>query len=90
MKSEYYWPTPGFNGISSYFGYRKSPTKGASTYHKGVDILAYQGTGVSAILEGEVKFAGFDKTGGSPKCGKLLRIICGSGGLRSCFPDTAV
>lgn len=64
MKSEYYWPTPGFNGISSYFGYRKSPTKGASTYHKGVDILAYQGTGVSAILEGKVKFAGFDKTGG--------------------------
>ncbi len=63
-KSEYYWPTPGYNGISSKFGYRKSPTKGASSYHKGIDILAYQGTGVSAIADGKVKFAGFDKSGG--------------------------
>lgn len=63
-KTEYYWPTPGFNGISSYFGYRNSPTKGASTNHKGIDILAYQGIGVSAIEEGKVKFAGFDKSGG--------------------------
>lgn len=65
INNEYYWPTPGFNGISSYFGYRKSLTQGASSYHKGIDILAYHGTGVSAILEGTVKFAGFDNAGGN-------------------------
>lgn len=61
---EYYWPTPGFNGISSYFGYRNKPTKGASTYHKGIDILANQGSGVSAIDDGVVKFASWDNSGG--------------------------
>jgi murein DD-endopeptidase MepM/ murein hydrolase activator NlpD len=64
MNNNYYWPTPGFNGISSYFGYRNKPTIGASSYHKGIDILAYQGSGVSVIDEGEIKFAGFDKAGG--------------------------
>ncbi len=34
------WLTPGFNHITSYFGYRNSPTKGASTYHGGIDIGA--------------------------------------------------
>ena len=62
--NEYYWPTPGFNGISSYFGYRKSPTMGASSNHKGIDILANQGSGVSAIEDGVVQFASFDKNGG--------------------------
>lgn len=62
--NKYYWPTPGFNGISSYFGYRKSPTKGASSYHKGIDILANLGSGVSTIDDGIVKFASFDSAGG--------------------------
>ena len=61
---KFYWPTPGFYGISSYFGKRNSPTKGASSYHKGIDILANQGSGVSAIEDGIIKFAGWDKHGG--------------------------
>ena len=65
VNSEYYWPTPSFSGISSYFGYRESPTKGASSYHKGIDILAYQGTGVASIEDGTIIFAGFDKSGGN-------------------------
>lgn len=65
IKTEkYYWPTPGFDGISSYFGYRNKPAKGASSYHKGVDILANQGSGVSAIDDGIVQFAAFDNAGG--------------------------
>lgn len=61
IESKCYWPTPSFTGISSKFGYRKSPTKGASTYHKGIDILANQGSFIHSIESGIVKFSGFDK-----------------------------
>ena len=37
---EYDWPTPGYFSITSEFGYRKSPTTGASSYHGGIDIGA--------------------------------------------------
>lgn len=61
---DFIWPTPNFRGISSYFGKRISPVKGASTYHGGVDILAYQGTNVLSILDGYVIYAGWDNSGG--------------------------
>jgi len=64
QKEKLYWPTPSFNKISSYFGYRNKPTSGASTYHKGIDILANQGSGVSAIEDGIVEFASWDNSGG--------------------------
>lgn len=64
IKSTYYWPTPNFHGISSYFGYRKSPTKGASSNHKGIDILANEKSIVCAIADGKVKYAGFNASGG--------------------------
>lgn len=64
INKEYYWPTPGFVGISSKFGYRNRPTEGASTYHKGIDILAYQGSSVYSIADGVVTFASFDNSGG--------------------------
>lgn len=62
--SKYYWPTPSYTGISSKFGYRKAPTKGASSYHKGIDILAIEGTTIYAIEKGTVTFAGFSNSGG--------------------------
>ena len=40
FSSEFYWPTPNFSTITSYFGYRKQPARGASTYHSGIDIAA--------------------------------------------------
>ena len=51
-------PCPGAR-LTSDFGYRKAPTKGASTYHKGIDL----GTGehnipTYAAAEGTVTFAG--------------------------------
>lgn len=58
------WPTPNFKGISSYFGKRNSPTTGASTYHSGVDILAYQGSKVISAMDGNVIFAGWSNSGG--------------------------
>ena len=41
---KFIWPVPSVHSISSPFGRRKAPTKGASTYHKGIDI---PGGGVS-------------------------------------------
>lgn len=58
------WPTPGFTTISSPFGRRTSPTAGASSYHKGIDIAAYQGSDVLAIAGGTVTFAGWNSSGG--------------------------
>lgn len=50
------WPVNG--EITSYFGYRDSPTAGASTYHEGIDIAAALGTAVKAFQTGVVTFAG--------------------------------
>lgn len=63
-KKEFLWPTPNFTQISSKFGWRKSPTAGASSYHSGIDILAYQGSKILSIQDGKVIFAGWSSTGG--------------------------
>ena len=58
------WPTPNFTRITSPFGRRNSPTKGASSYHQGIDIAASQGSNVLAIMRGTVIFAGWSGSGG--------------------------
>lgn len=60
----YAWPVPGYTRISSYFGKRTAPTSGASTYHKGVDIPAPEGTALIAACDGEITFTGFLGGGG--------------------------
>lgn len=60
----YVWPIPGYTSITSYFGKRYSPTVGASSYHKGIDIGAPQGTGLFAITSGKITFTGFLDGGG--------------------------
>ena len=45
--------------LSSSFGRRKAPTKGASTYHKGVDWAVPRGTAVYASSGGTVTKAGW-------------------------------
>ena len=45
--------------LSSQFGRRKSPTKGASSYHKGVDWSVPTGTAVFASCGGTVAKAGW-------------------------------
>ena len=52
------------NEESSYFGKREAPTSGASTYHKGVDIPAPEGTNLIATCDGEITFTGFLGGGG--------------------------
>ena len=64
-QQSYFWPTPSYHQITSYFGYRHSPTSGASTYHQGVDIAAKEGSGVSVMADGEVIYAAFHPNGGN-------------------------
>jgi len=61
---ELLWPAPGFYGINSYYGRRHAPTSGASTFHKGVDIAAPQGSEYVAVTNGTITFAGFLGGGG--------------------------
>lgn len=62
--SGYAWPIPGYNSITSYFGYRTSPTAGASSYHSGLDIGAPEGSKLVAVTSGEITFASFLGGGG--------------------------
>lgn len=58
------WPIPGYNTITSNFGRRKSPTAGASSFHKGLDIGAPEGTILIAVTEGIITYTGFLGGGG--------------------------
>ena len=58
------WPIPESKRITSYFGYRKSPTAGASTYHRGIDVGAPSGTEVVASLAGTVIKATYSSSSG--------------------------
>lgn len=58
------WPIPGYNTITSNFGKRKSPTAGASSFHKGLDIGAPEGTILIAVTEGIITYTGFLGGGG--------------------------
>lgn len=62
--SGYAWPSPGYTTINSYFGYRSSPTAGASSYHSGIDIGAPEGAAFIAVASGKITFTGFLGGGG--------------------------
>lgn len=64
LDGEFIWPLPDYSYISSYFGYRNSPTAGASSYHSGIDIPAPSGTSILAICSGTVTFASWGAGGG--------------------------
>ena len=59
------WPCPGSKRITSGFGNRKSPTKGGSTYHQGIDIGAPVGTTVIAAAAGEVVISKYSYSAGN-------------------------
>lgn len=50
--------------VSSPFGERESPTAGASSNHKGIDLAAPEGTPVRAVRAGTVTAARYGNTGG--------------------------
>jgi len=60
------WVRPcSYTSITSPFGYRESPTTGASTYHQGVDLDTGTGWPVVAAKAGTVSVAGWGKAAGN-------------------------
>ena len=60
------WVRPcSYSSITSPFGYRESPTSGASTYHQGVDLDTGTGWPVVAAKAGTVTVAGWGKAAGN-------------------------
>ena len=59
------WPCPASGRITSVFGGRKSPTKGASSNHQGIDISAPTGTSIVAAAAGEVVIATYSSSAGN-------------------------
>ncbi len=59
------WPCPASGRITSGFGSRKSPTKGASSNHQGIDISAPTGTSIVAAAAGEVVIATYSSSAGN-------------------------
>ncbi|MCU1578537.1 MAG: family metallopeptidase [Rhodoglobus sp.] len=54
------WVRPASGPITDGFGWRISPTAGASTYHQGTDIGAYCGANIYAATSGTVEYAGWN------------------------------
>ena len=59
------WPCPSSSRITSRFGGRESPTEGASTNHKGIDISASTGASIVAAASGTVVIATYSYSAGN-------------------------
>lgn len=59
------WPCPGNSRINSNFGDRESPTEGASSNHKGIDIGAPAGADIIAAADGEVVISTYSYSAGN-------------------------
>lgn len=64
IDSDFAWPVPAYNTISSYYGKRVSPTQGASSFHRGIDIAAPTGANLVAVSDAQVTYTGFNGSGG--------------------------
>lgn len=59
------WPCPSSRRITSDYGPRESPTNGASSNHKGIDIGAAYGADIVAADGGTVLVAAYSSSGGN-------------------------
>lgn len=62
---KFIWPCPSSSRISSGFGDRDSPTEGASTNHKGIDVSASTGSGIVAAASGTVTISTYSYSAGN-------------------------
>ncbi|QNU67523.1 peptidoglycan DD-metalloendopeptidase family protein [Ruminiclostridium herbifermentans] len=60
------WPTPGYTGISSPYGYRIHPIYKVKKFHAGIDINAPSGAKIVAANSGKVILSGWN--GGYGNC----------------------
>ena len=60
----YVWPVPASKRVTSDFGPRKSPTAGASSNHKGIDIGAPTGSDIIAVAPGKVIISRYSSSAG--------------------------
>jgi len=60
----YVWPVPSSSRVTSDFGPRKSPTAGASSDHKGIDIGAPSGSDIVAAAPGKVIISRYSSSAG--------------------------
>lgn len=74
LNTGFIWPLPSSHTITSGFGGRSAPTKGASSYHKGIDISSSVGEKVIAAASGEVVISEY-----SYSAGNYIMINHGSG-----------
>ena len=63
--SGFIWPCPSSHRITSNYGPRTSPTSGASTNHKGIDIGAPAGSAIVAAQGGTVITATYSSSAGN-------------------------
>lgn len=63
--TNFIWPCPASGRISSAFGNRSSPTEGASTNHKGIDIPAPSGSSIVAAADGKVVISTYSYSAGN-------------------------
>lgn len=63
FRSEPQWPVTG-GRISSGYGPRRAPVRGASTDHKGIDIAVPAGTPIRPVWAGQVIRKGYEARGG--------------------------
>lgn len=59
------WPCPSSTRVTSDYGNRLSPTSGASSNHKGIDIGASYGADIVAAADGTVKVASYSSAAGN-------------------------
>lgn len=59
------WPCPSSTRVTSDYGARISPTSGASSNHKGIDIGAAYGADIVAAAAGTVKTASYSSAAGN-------------------------
>lgn len=62
---KFIWPCPSSSRITSNFGDRESPTEGASSNHKGIDIGAATGNSILAAASGTVTISTYSYSAGN-------------------------
>ena len=62
---KFIWPCPSSSRVTSSFGDRESPTEGASSNHKGMDIGASTGSNILAAADGTVTISTYSYSAGN-------------------------